>query len=89
VIPLSEGRLPANASVLLESDWDPALVAYYLYPRKIYQLDVQPETDQLFMRLPPSPYARRLPESFAVDWVIKLRRVDGALAPEFLERGRP
>lgn len=78
----SFAQLPPNASILLMSDWDPALIPYYLDPRKIFQLGVDPETNAVFMKLPPSPYPRRRPESFAVDLIVTLRNVQGAMVPE-------
>jgi len=63
-----ERQVPANGAILLFAGLDPALLPYYLYPRKIWQPGVDPETNAVYMDLPPSPYPLRRPETFAVDW---------------------
>ncbi|HEY5998013.1 MAG TPA: hypothetical protein VI078_01755 [bacterium] len=89
VFAYADAHIPPTASLLLFSEWDPALLPYYLYPRRIWQVDVEPEYNHVLMRLPPSSYPRRDPGSFAVDWVLWLRDVDGTLVPEFQERRQP
>ena len=61
-------NIPPQESILLSSELDPALIPYYLHPRKIYQLRSDPETNSAYMKLPPSPYPVRRPESFDADW---------------------
>jgi len=65
-----EREVPANGTMLLFAGLDPALLPYYLYPRKIWQPGVDPETNAVYMELPPSPYPLRRPETFAVDWYL-------------------
>lgn len=89
VIPALLSRTPPGARMLLVSDWDPALLAYYLHPRTLYQPDVQPDTDHVFMQVAPAGQPRRSAESFAVDWVVTLRDEQGAVAWEIREARRP
>lgn len=62
--------VPADGTILLFSGLDPALLPYALYPRRIWQPGVDPETNAVYMDLPPSPYPPRRPETFAVDWYL-------------------
>jgi len=88
VIVESAARVPPSASVLLYSDGDPALLPYYLYPRAFYQVDVEPEFNQVFMEPAPAAYPRRRPQSFSVDWVLRVRSEQGVLVPSLLEASR-
>ncbi len=87
LIAYAQSRVSPGESCLLVSDWDPALIPYYLHPRRIYQRDVQPEITSSYMRVPPSPYPRRPVESFDVDWAVRLRDTGGTLVPEFWKLG--
>lgn len=60
--------VPPDGNLLLFSELDPALLPYYLHPRKIWQMQSDPETNAFYMDLPPSHYPVRNPDSFRVDW---------------------
>ncbi|GEM_PF-3878122 len=60
--------VPPAGSILLFSGIDPALIPYYLHPRKIWQTQTEPETNAVYMDLPASPYPRLRPEEFRVTW---------------------
>ncbi len=66
--------LPSHADILLFSQQDPALLPYYFYPRRIYQIWVMPETDHIYMDLPTPHYPVRPPQSFDADYRIDLFR---------------
>lgn len=72
-------------SILLVSALDPGLLPYALFPRKIWQMQTDPETNALFMDLPSSPYPRRAPESFPARWRLDVQledsKVKGVLKP--------
>lgn len=57
-----------NEGLLLFSPLDPALIPYVLFPRKIWQIQVEPESNAFYMQLPPSPFPRRRPEDFPAVW---------------------
>jgi hypothetical protein len=65
--------VPETDGLLIISDIDPALFPYALFPRKIWQVRTAPETDQVYMDLPPSPYPQRPLESFPVNWLLNIR----------------
>lgn len=65
--------VPESGTLLLKSGFDPALLPYYLHPRRIWQTKVEPETNALCMKLPPSRYAPRDVATFEVDWLLDLR----------------
>jgi hypothetical protein len=64
--------VPEEDGILLVSNMDPAPLPYALFPRKIWQMQTEPETNAVFMDLPPSPYPLRSPESFPVSWRLDL-----------------
>ena len=72
-------------SILLVSTLDPGLLPYALFPRKIWQMQTDPETNALFMDLPSSPYPRRVAESFPAQWRLDVHlensKVRGDLKP--------
>lgn len=61
-------QVQPSESILLVSTLDPGLLPYTLFPRKLWQMQTDPETNALFMDLPPSPYPRRAAESFPAQW---------------------
>lgn len=61
-------QVQPSESILLVSALDPGLLPYALFPRKIWQMQTDPETNALFMDLPPSTYPHRAAESFPVKW---------------------
>lgn len=63
-------NVPETEGLVLYSAIDPALLPYYLYPRKIWQTRVDPETNRQYMVLPPSVFPERAPESFGARWVV-------------------
>jgi hypothetical protein len=65
-------QVPEEEGILLVSDMDPAPLPYALFPRKIWQMRTEPESNALFIDLPPSPYTTRPPESFPVSWRLDL-----------------
>jgi len=75
-----ERAVPPQDSILLYSTVDPALLPYVLFPRRIWQVGVEPETNRMFMDLPAPPFQERSPVSFPVDWVLRL-------SPQNLSRG--
>jgi hypothetical protein len=79
-----EARVPAHSSILFISDADPALVAYALLPRKIWQTSVDQALQPMFMESNNSLYPERRPESFAVDWVLSLTPENFAQGGELL-----
>lgn len=61
--------VPEDGTILLFSGVDPALFPYAVHPRRIWQVLTEPETDAIYMQLPPSPFLpARSPESFQVGW---------------------
>jgi len=66
--------VPETERLLLISGIDPALFPYTLFPRKIWQKQTAPETDQLYMNLPPSAFPERPPESFPVGWLLDINQ---------------
>lgn len=66
--------VPETDRLLLISGVDPALFPYTLFPRKVWQMQTAPETDQLYMALPTSPYPERPPESFPVGWLLDINQ---------------
>lgn len=85
VIGRVRAAIHGNGSLLLQAGLDPALLPYYLFPRRIYQTGTDPETNAVYMHLPPTPYPQRSPESFAVDalllWDDNNWRSGGELRP--------
>lgn len=76
-------NIPKDDDILLFSQIDPALIPYFLHPRKIYQVTVEPETDHLYMKVPKKHYLIRDPASFNIDWIIKLLKQNNHLGIEF------
>jgi hypothetical protein len=74
--------VPENEGLLLYSEIDPALFPYALFPRKIWQLQTDPETNSVYMDLPPSSYPRINPERLPVSWVLDIRLVTIAIGGE-------
>ena len=66
--------VPENEGLLLYSEIDPALFPYALFPRKIWQLQTDPETNSVYMDLPPSSYPRINPERLPVSWVLHIHQ---------------
>jgi len=66
-------------SILLVSALDPALLPYALFPRKIWQMQTDPETNAFFMDLPLSPYPKRAMESFPVAWRLDVQMEDAGV----------
>ncbi len=58
--------------ILLVSDIDPAPLPYALFPRRIWQVQTEPETNAEFMDLSPSRHPLRRPESLPVSWRLDL-----------------
>lgn len=86
----AEVQLPPQSRLLLISDADPALIAYGLFPRRIWQTTVDQALQPMFRDQNSSPYPERPPDSFAVDWVISLTPENFAGGGDFLpvERGK-
>lgn len=80
----AEVRLPPQSRLLLISDADPALIAYGLFPRRIWQTTVDQALQPMFRDQSSSPYLARPPDSFAVDWVISLTAENFARGGDFL-----
>lgn len=68
---LAKDKTHPDSRILLFSQVDPALIPYYLYPRVLYQVQPDPETNRSYMNLSASPYPLRHPQSFEVDWHIR------------------
>lgn len=64
----ARASIPETEGILLFSGIDPALLPYALFPRKIWQIQTDPETNRIYMDLPPTPYPQRQPESFPAPW---------------------
>lgn len=67
-------QVPEGEGILLVSDIDPAPLPYALFPRRIWQTRTEPETNAVFMDLPPSAYPARPPGSFPAGWRLDLRK---------------
>jgi hypothetical protein len=67
-----EARTAPTSSILLVTDADPALIAYGLFPRKFWQTTVDGALQPMFVPSSHPSYPQRVPESFAVDWVLLL-----------------
>ena len=78
-------QVPPDESILLVSTLDPGLLPYMLFPRKIWQMQTDPETNALFMDLPISAYPHRMAESFPAQWRLDVQledsKVKGELKP--------
>lgn len=79
-----EARVPPQSPFLLITDVDPALIAYALFPRKIWQTSVDTALQPLFLPTVRSSYPERPAETFAVDWVLHLRPDNLPLGGELL-----
>ena len=73
-----ERNVSEEGGLVLYSGIDPALVPYYAYPRRIWQIRVDPETNQSFMILPPSGWPERSAESFDAGWAVTFDRSNAA-----------
>lgn len=62
--------VPENGRLLLQAGLDPALLPYYLFPRKIWQASVDPETNSVYMDLQDPLFPQRQVDSFNVDWIL-------------------
>jgi hypothetical protein len=82
-------QVPEEEGILLVSDMDPAPLPYALFPRKIWQMQTEPETSAVFMDLPPSPYPMRPPESFPVSWRLDLREANSEAGGELTRLKTP
>jgi hypothetical protein len=66
-------RVDPHECVLLASPaLDPAIIPYYLHPRRIFQTSVRPETDDVYMKLPPPFPTPRAADTFACAWGVRL-----------------
>jgi hypothetical protein len=65
-----QARVPDTGSLLLVAGLDPALLPYYLHPRRIWQQGSDPETNAVYMALSPAAFPRRPAQSFQVDVVV-------------------
>lgn len=77
-----ERQVPPGDGLLLAADAaiDPALLAYGLFPRPLWQPDVDPEMRVFFADVPAAPFPRREPGSFPVSWLLHV-------TPENLPQG--
>jgi len=67
-----EARTAPTSSILLITDADPALIAYGLFPRKIWQTTVDSALQPMFVPSSHPAYPQRSAESFDPDWVLLL-----------------
>ena len=74
--------VPENDGILLSSGIDPALFPYALFPRNIWQLQTDPDTNYIYMDLPPSEYGRKDPAELPVGWRLDIRQDDFLMGGE-------
>jgi len=75
-----ERRVPRDERILLVTEFDPALVAYGFYPRRVWQVSVDEALTPLLMQRDGVSYGERSPDSFEVDWVLQI-------SPQNIQRG--
>ncbi len=85
VVARVEARVAPREGLVLLANVDPALLPYYLHPRPIWQLQVEPETDRIYMKLPPARFPRREPRDFPVHWLLRVDRETLARGGELTE----
>jgi len=73
-------RVPSNGRILLDTEFDPALIAYGLYPRRVWQVSADEALQPLLMQRDCGAYQERRPESFDIDWVLQI-------TPQNINRG--
>jgi len=92
VVERVQNRVPRNGRILLLTEFDPALVAYGLYPRRVWQVSVDKALEPLLMRRDCVSHKERPPESFDVDWLLQITpqniKQGGALYPGPARAGR-
>lgn len=66
--------IPEQDGILLYSGVDPALLPYALFPRKIWQTATDPETNAIYMDLPPSSFPIISPEELPVSWQLEINQ---------------